>query len=373
MNTTTSVASRPRVGILILIAIIGMAFSAYVVGSLLSDSNWNPTLLLKFGEDGDERFYGERYFDDLVLAPDNGHDGKYYFMQASDPLYLDPDVHAAYLDRPSYRAQRMLYPTVAGGLGLLDPTATAWSMIGVNILMIGFGTFMTSLLARELGISVWFGLAFALNPGVFVSAFIDTAEVFAMAFLVTSLYFVKKERILAASAMMTLSVLSRETMIVAAVGVAIYVWRRQSLSWPLGLPFIGAAAWWGYVHLRIGYLDQGFQDTAAVGFPFKGFAEAMDFWMSTPGHLGDMLAGVILMLIALLVLWRAVSRGSLLDMAAVGFSFIALFMVEAVWAAYFDSARVLAPLLTFYILMVPANEQSKEPTRRPRQETNVAA
>lgn len=357
--TTTSTAQRRGNGrtVLVIVAIVGMAFSAYIVGSLLSGADWNPTLLLKFGEQGPEREYGSSQFDDLILAPKNGHDGKYYLIQASDPFYLSPESHAVYLDRPTYRAQRMLYPTISGGVGLFGPTTTAWAMIVLNILAIGFGTVMTSLLARELGLSAWFGLAFALNPGVFVSVFVDSAEVFAMAFLMGTLYYMVKGRVGVAAGFMTLSVLSRETMVLAAAGMAVYLWRKErKMAFGMLAPFLAVGVWWSYVHLRLGAYDPVVQDTAALGFPFRGFVEAFGFWIGNPGHLGDLAAGVLLMSVAIAISLRTIRSWPLLGLATCGFSLLAVLMVKEVWAAYFDSMRVLAPLITAYILMIPTNQ-----------------
>jgi hypothetical protein len=41
---------------------------------------------------------------------------------------------------------------------------------------------------------------------------------------------------------------------------------------------------------------------------------------------------------------------------AVGHAGIAVVMTMPVWEAYFDSVRVLAPLITIYILMVPSEK-----------------
>jgi hypothetical protein len=353
----------------LLVALVGVLFSAYMVGSLLASSDWNPTLLIKFGEEGSQKEYGQRYFDDLLLAVDQGHDGKYFYIQASDPFYLHPESHATFLDRPTYRAQRMLYPTVAGGFGLFAPSITAWSMIVVNLIVLGFGTFLTARLAQVLGLSAFYGLAFALNPGVFISVFIDSADVFAMAFAVTALFFTLKNQFWVASIAMTFAVLSRETMILVAIAIIAYTWqRKRTFHISFLLPFAVGALWWVFVHLRIGYLDGSIQDTAAVGVPFKGFVEAMSFWLSNPGNAADLVSGVALMLIALLVIWRGIFRRELLDLAALGFGLIAIVLVWEVWAAYFDSLRALAPLVTFYVLMVPPRNRAPSTPRGSRSE-----
>ena len=57
-----------------------------------------------------------------------------------DPLFLNPDDHARFLDRPTYRSQRMLYPTLAGlARPLSGPDGVAWALAGLNVLAFGVG------------------------------------------------------------------------------------------------------------------------------------------------------------------------------------------------------------------------------------------
>jgi hypothetical protein len=342
-----------------LVAAIGVVFSGYLAANLLTTVDGNPTIFLKFGEDSPETEYGLDHFDDLVIAPFFGHDGKYYLMQAMDPFYLNPAEHAGYLDRPTYRAQRMVYPTVAGGFGLLPATVTAWSLLLVNLVVVGIGSGVTAMVARLLGLNPLFGLAFALNPGVFLSTILDTTEAVALAALMTSIYFVLRNHVVPASVAMTVAVLSRETMVLAAVGLVAYLWsqrRSAPLRWQLVLPFAVPAAWWLYLRIRIGYLSEVVQDTSAIGLPVQGFIDTMRFWLANPGNLADIATGITLMFIAIAVIVRCLRAPTLLSWMAVGHAGIAVVMTMPVWEAYFDSVRVLAPLITIYILMVPSEK-----------------
>ena len=351
----------------LLVAVLGFLFSGYLALTLLASSDWNPTVFLKFGVESPETVYGEQRFDELVLAAHAGHDGKYYLIQASDPFYLDPSEHARYLDRPSYRAQRMLYPTVAGLFGLLPPLGIAWSLLLVNLVSVGIGTYLTSLLARQLGLSPWFGLAFALNPGIFISATLDTAEVMATAAVVGSVLLFLRGRELASSVVMTLAVLARESMVIAAFGLIAYVaLEKRRLNWHSVLPLLVPASWWLYLRARIGYLSPEIQDTAAIGPPFEGFVDAMRFWTENPGNSGDMLTGFVLLALSGLVIYRALRHRGLLPLVVAGFGLLSILMSRPVWEAYFDATRVLAPLLTFYLLMVPVGRGSGSRRENPR-------
>lgn len=353
-NESTFTRSIP-----VLLALAAIGLGAIMSASLLSDNDWNPSVFVKFPEAKPvELAYGNEMLGEVVPSGGFGHDGKYYFMQAMDPFFRTPEVHAIHLDRPTYRAQRMVYPTLAGGFGLFSPTATAWNLLVVNVVALGIGTWLTSLLAKELGLSPWFGLAFLLNPGVLVSSVIDTAEVLAMLFVVAAALMLLRDRVVASAAFLTLAALSRETMLLAAIGAIAYVWhKRRRVPGVLIVPFVATGAWWVFVRARLGHLDEALQDTQALGLPFKGFFEAGEIWLSTPGSEVDLMMGVLLLASSILVAFRAVRDRTLLGLMAAGFVALAVLMVEGVWRFYFDASRALVPVITVYILTVAASRK----------------
>jgi hypothetical protein len=91
------------------------------------------------------------------------------------------------------------------------------------VIFVGIGTAFTSLVARELGLSYLFGLAFTLNPGIIVDLNIDASGVVAMAALMAGVYFVMKERDGLAVFALTMSCLARETMLLSVLGLAAFV------------------------------------------------------------------------------------------------------------------------------------------------------
>jgi hypothetical protein len=374
---TVSAANRSqrlRRLIPVLVGLISIGVGLYISLPLLSGNDWNPSALIKFPEARPEQLgYGQDLLGDVVPAGGDGHDGKYYFMQAMDPFYQQPDDHAYLLDRPSYRAQRMIYPTVAGGFGLLPPLATAWSLWGVNMLALGIGGWLTARLALEMGLSAWFGLAFVFNPGILVSSIIDTAEVFAMVFFIASALMLMRRRYTAGAVFLSLAALSRETMIIAAVGAIAYIWKNERKVPPvLGLPFVTSAIWWLYLRSQIGYLDSGVQDVAAVGVPFKGFYDAVLRWLARPDSSVDMMFGVVLLVVSLLIVKHAWKTPTLLGYMTAGFALVAVTMVVDVWKFYFDASRALAPVMTVYVLLVPAAAKAARAEAAPELKAETA-
>lgn len=335
----------------LLLGVIAVAFSVFVVGRILAAYDFNPTTTIKFGEVFTEQNdYAEDLLGDLVLAPQAGHDGKYFFVQAMDPFYFEPNVHAVHLDRPSYRAQRMVYPTLASLGGILTPEATAWGLIVVNVVAMAVGTIYTGLLASRLGLSWLFGVAFLLNPGLQVDLTIDGAGVVAMAAMVAGIYYMMEEDLWAAAVAMSISSLARETMLIAAAGLGAYFWyRKHRIQWRMVVPVLAVGAWWFYVHWR---LDEGLsQDVQALSLPFVGFAQALQGWLATPGSSMDLVFGCVLLIISIVVVIRSVQRPTALGWAVSGFALLGTMLSEPVWRNWFDSSRALAPVLTAFVLL----------------------
>lgn len=337
---------------LVVAAILAAAFSVFVVGNILSAYEFDPSTTIKFGEIFEEQNqYAQQLLGDIVVAPMAGHDGKYFFAQAMDPFYLEPAEHAVYLDRPTYRAQRMAYPTIASVGGLVSPTATAWGLIVVNVIAMVVGTVYTGLVATRLGLSALFGLAFVLNPGLLVDLTIDGAGIVAMAAMMAGVYYAMSGALWNAAISLSVASLARETMLIAAVGVAVYLWhQKRRIPWKMLVPFGAVVLWWLYVHWR---LDEGLsQDTEALGLPFVGFVEAFQGWMATPGNTLDLAVGCALLIASILVVVRSLRVPTVLGWAVGGFALLGPMLSEPVWKNWFDSSRALAPVLTAFILLV---------------------
>ena len=204
-----------------------------VVGSLISvrvlaQMDWNPTVFVAFGEESlATRQYGEERLGELILRQMQGHDGRFFFIQANDPWVLDPETNASIMDRPLYRSQRMLYPVLAGGAGLFGPETIVWSMLVVNLIALGIGTWVTALIAIEMGGSPLWGLAFALNLGFVSEIIISGAGIVAAAAAFGSVLMFMRDRVSMGIALLALAALSREAMLIAAVGTAIWLWMEK--------------------------------------------------------------------------------------------------------------------------------------------------
>jgi hypothetical protein len=144
-----------------------------------------------------------------------GFDGQFFFYIAVDPFHA-----AAYLDVPAYRYSRIAYPLLSGALALFDPVAVPWTLLLVNLAMIGAGVLALAAWLRQRGASPWFAAVYGLFPGVMVGFQHDTSEIMSYGLVAVAVYLsgrAQRGRLLATGAVFGLAVLTRETAALFAV------------------------------------------------------------------------------------------------------------------------------------------------------------
>ena len=333
------------------VLIVAMVIGLLIVAASLIRHDGDIAGLIKFGA-GDTVAERTAHVED-VLGRDVatvdllGHDGSMFFLQALDPFFID-DEHAVHLDRPVYRAQRMLFPTIAGGLGLLPAEAVLWSMALVNVAAIALGTLGTARLAQRLGGSPWLGLTFALNPGIVFEFDISGAGILAFACAIWGTLAVMDRRLRSAVLWFCAAVLAREVMLLYLAGVCCHqLWSNRRIPWLLGgVPALTAAAWAGYIRLRLESHD-GVQEVQEFGMPFGGMVDASENWFADPIRLAVIAAVIVVM--PLLVV-RAFQRPNPMAWGALGFVLLAILMTRQVWWNFFDISRAIAPVMTAYLV-----------------------
>lgn len=334
------------------VTIVALAIGVLIVAASLLRHDGDIAGLIKFGA-GDTVAERTAHVEDVlgreVATVDLlGHDGSMFFLQALDPFFLEPDEHAAHLDRPVYRAQRMLFPTLAGLGGLLPAEAVMWSMALVNVIAIAAGTAGTARIAQRLGGSPWLGLGFALNPGIVFEFDISGAGIVAFACAVWGTLAVFDRRTRAAVGWFVAAVLAREVMLLYLAGVCCHqLWVNRRIPWLLGaVPALSAAAWAGYIRLRLDSHD-GVQEVQEFGPPFGGMADAFGNWLDNPLDLA-VISGLVAVMPLLVV--RAVQRPNPMAWGALGFVLLAVLMTRQVWWNFFDISRAVAPIITAYVV-----------------------
>jgi len=330
----------------------GLVFALIQTLRVLATAGGDPSIFIQAGE---ERQWAVDYTSErlgaIEVAPSVGHDGALFFIQANDPWYLAPEENGNLLDRPTYRAQRMLYPVLASGLGALPPTGVAWGLVVVNILAIGVGTWATASVAESMGLNRWWGFTFALNPGAIHELRIDGGGAVALALSVVAIAAMYRGRPGWAAVALTGAVLARETMIITALGLLVVetVLNRKWRWWLVVLPAAGALLWAGYLRTRLTDPQVG-HDLTALDFPLRGLYIAITEWIGIPGsHLA---MGLLIVLLGTHLAYKCWRNPTYLGWGSVGFALLAVFISEPVWRFSYDSSRAVAPIFIAWPLLV---------------------
>lgn len=309
--------------------------------------------------------YAEARLGEVMVRPGQGHDGKFFFVQANDPWILDPDNNASVLDLPIYRSQRMLYPAVAGLGGLATAETIVWGMLVVNLVAIGLGTWVVAEIALEMGASVWWGLSFALNLGVLGELVIDGAGIMSLLFAFLAVLMVLKGRTGLSVASLVFAGLSREVMLITAVGIGFWLWRnariRQAVL-AIVVPITAVGGWALYLRVRI---DESLASTTAdaLGIPFQGVIEAFSRWVESPV---DLAVGIATLALLAVFAVRALMNDHVIGWAFVGFVPLAALLSVVVWTSWFDISRAMIPVLPAYALLLFARTPQSQLTPVPQ-------
>jgi hypothetical protein len=318
----------------------------------------DPTIFLAFGEDAvPQTAYAQRLLGSVETRPAAGHDGKFFFIQANDPLYLHPEQNAAYLDRPAYRSQRMLFPLVAGGFGLFPPAVIVWAMLAINVLCLGIGAFIAARIATIWGASPWIGLSVPLNVGLIFEVFIGGSGVLAYLCCLGAVYALVVGREWAAAALLAAAALSREAMVAFPIGIFVLVWiRTRKFAWSLVVvPLLAVATWQVYLRFRLARIPGSGGAWPIFAPPFVGMYRAFRYWITDPS---DLLLNLAMVIIVAAFLLRSVESRLSIVWGALPFIALSTVLSEYVWREPFDISRALAPVFTaaVFLLFVPRGE-----------------
>lgn len=336
----------------LLVGVVATLFSSLMAVRVLSDVDGDATIFVALGEEaGPTREYAEQRLGQVYLRGALGHDGRFFFVQANDPWVLDPEGNAEVLDRPLYRGQRMLYPMLAGGFGLFGPETIVWAMLVVNLLAMGIGSWAVAQIAEEMGGSPWWGLAFVLNIGFFSEVNIGGAGVVAAAAAFGAVLMFMRERMTAGVGLLVVAVLAREAMLIAAAGIAFWLWldrRRKTAVTVAAVPGLAVVVWAIYLRVRMAEGSVA-AEVQEIGWPFVGFVEAFASWRDDPL---DLAVGAAMMALFVLFTRRVLISRHVVGWAFLGFVALGVVFTEQVWRSYFDITRAVAPIITSFVLLV---------------------
>ncbi len=192
-----------------------------------------------------------------------GYDGQFAFQIALAPAHAAP-----FIDVPAYRYQRILYPLLARWFALGNAALIPWSLIAVNLLAIGVGTWATARILSALGVSRWFALGYGLYGGQFLVLRTDLNESLAQALVQLATLAWLKKRIGWMAILFALAALAKETTLIFAAAFGLYFlwkrnWRAAGMLTLAGVPF---AAWQIFLWRWLGAFGVGSGGEGATPF-----------------------------------------------------------------------------------------------------------
>ncbi len=206
--------------------IVYAAVPALLIGAFLAmgvqrDFQGNWSALFYFGDTWRRGALPRNAF----VGVDGGYDGQFYYRVARDPflpfvrlgLGAGPDRGLG-IDMLSYRYRRIAYPLAARLAAFGTTDGLVWSFPLVSVLGVWLGVFCTSGLFETFGWRRWWGVAYAMLPGIAFSACRNLGEGVAISVVSAALLAIAKKRTAPAIALLTIAHLAHETTILVSIG-----------------------------------------------------------------------------------------------------------------------------------------------------------
>lgn len=238
--------------------IVGLGFSVW----RLAEADWDPVALAELGT----------RFSEANPQGSEGYDGQFSYYIALDP---DPSQIGPLLDNAPYRYQRIGYPLLARVVALGQPDLIPWSLLLVNLVAHGLGTYAFIMLLDRFGKPRHYALIYGLWVGLIAAVGVDMPEPLAFALAIGSIVFFYQGRAFLAAVMITASVLTREALLPFMLAMLLAsLWkrdRRHSLGLVTGL--VVFAAWQLWLKLTFGDFGLGTGgagDSGLEWIPFMG-------------------------------------------------------------------------------------------------------
>ena len=291
-----------------------------------------------------------------ALAPHavaGGYDGQFALYAA-----LDPSQAHHYIDEPSYRLGRILYPIVARLLAAGQPGAIPWTLLLVNIVAVVLGTFALALLLTRNGVSPGLALLYGCSPALFIAVDRDITEPLAYALVIAAVLAFDSERFLTSAALFGLAGLTRETTLLfplallALAAVGLGTRRRRPTELMLFASLAAAPYVWWRVALYIWLGHDPPPGAATLSWPpFSGL-----FGQSNQVALYEQLYAVVLpglLVLAVAVLFLPRSKLWIALPLLLNAIVLIAFLPKLSYATFQSSGRITLGVVVAYLLCVP--------------------
>ena len=288
-------------------------------------------------------------------AGTTGYDGQFAYFIARYGAQAEP-----FMDGPSLRFQRILYPTAARALAFGSPALIPWTLIGINVLAHSAGAGLIAYLLRKDGGLPWIALAYGLWMGQLLAVRLDLHEPLCMALGLGAAAAYRAERMRLAIALLVLATFTKELGLIFAGGLALHATLTGRIRWAVllaGAPVFGFLVWWGIMRLWFGTLPTIYPAAKLHWIPLQGmFAELEEsllefvmlvIWLGLPAVIVFALSATSLL--RSLRLRQTPHYSAPLAVAGAGF---VLLMPDVSWVDPVAAYRVAVPLVASGLLFL---------------------
>jgi len=215
-----------------------------------------------------------------VLPNSTGFDGQFYYRLALNPFTSKATDSGIALDDPPLRHQRILYPLLTWIFSAGNPRAVPVVMVLLNV----FGLVMLAWIGGQYALTLkqpaFWGLLVPLYPGFLLTLSRDLVEIVEITLLMASLLLLRRALPLAATVLLSLAVLTKETsLLVPLAAMCVYLFRRAKgkdhgkLRWYyFALPCAIFAVWQVVLFFSWGTFPIRASNKANLGIPLVAIA-----------------------------------------------------------------------------------------------------
>jgi len=291
-----------------------------------------------------------------------GYDGQFSYFIARDGAEAIP-----YIDGPTLRYQRILYPVLARLLAFGNADLVPWTLLGINILAHSIAAGMIAYILRGFGAPAWGGLIFTFWIGNLFAIRFDLNEPLCFALAIGAIIAYQKDRYRLTIILLMLSTLAKELGLVFAAGIALHAFWNRRWGWSI-LIFAGPAlqffAWWGVMRLWFGTLPTIYPAAKIHLIPFEGLfslinghprlADRNEATLQIEFGLLLIFIGIPTLILLLLALYSVLKRRDLLVPAALAIpaAGFVMTMPDVSWHDQVAAYRVGAPMIITAIIFV---------------------
>jgi hypothetical protein len=306
-------------------------------------------VLLRVGAIKPHRAHIEEDLGPIVCLDALGHDGQVHYLMARNPFYRH-DSHALLcdFDDPPYRYRRILYPLLSGGFGLLGPRAVLTGLIFWLLVGAGLVVAASADLCSRWRLSGIVMVLVLLNPGMYLSAQVLTADVLATGLALAGVVLWFQQREIFAALMLADAVLVRETSLLVSLSLVLPLLAQRRIRPALflaaasGLPWVAWSLW-------VRWAIPGGNGLGRLSPPLVGIFGSLPLWrVQGPAHVVFAVLSLLGVAAAFWIAWRTPNR--FLCCSCLLWACLAVVLSRELWDYPGDVLRTLMPLWVFLAL-----------------------